>query len=636
MYNYDFALATIPVQIILLVFYLSRRNLPIRATRSFLFLMATNLCMTITDVIACEIDERFAEYPLPVLFLSNIIYFIFFVARSWALFDFTAETTHAYTQVGGRVRLYAAIPVIAVIAVICISPWKQVIFGCSTEIGYYKGSGYWLILFISLLYIFMSIACALIRRRHMERYFMISIFACNILLLMGLPLKEVFGDILITSYISLLAILIIYLTVQNPDLYRDRKTHLFNWNAMERITKEYIFRDIPFHCVTCNVQKFESSKALYGNRQIRRSMRLIGEWMLEQFPDYYIFYFGNGEFMMLKEGTFEDKRAEIIERLYSRFEDSWKGEGTEVTVDMSVLIIPYHVLSADSRKIGDIITYSYHNAYVMNKRGVVVFDKSMIDDMSRFESVEVAVRKAVQDNRVEIYLQPIYSVQESKVIGAEALARINDPVLGFIPPGEFIRVAEHTGDIMELGRQIFEKVCIFISDTRIREIGLNCINVNLSPVQCMNAQMAGELMAIADDHNVPLNLIDFEITETFIEDRRIMQNQMTSLHKFGAEFSLDDFGTGTSNITRLMKLPIHIVKLDMEVVRSYFSGESTLLPDLVRMFQNAHMKIIAEGIETAEMKDALAEMGCDYQQGYYFSKPVPPVEFVEYVKRQSI
>ena len=129
-----------------------------------------------------------------------------------------------------------------------------------------------------------------------------------------------------------------------------------------------------------------------------------------------------------------------------------------------------------------------------------------------------------------------------------------------------------------------------------------------------------------------MSLIDFEITETSIEDHLLIQKQMLRLQEKGATFSLDDFGTDTSNLIRLLNLPIHIVKLDRYIVNSFFKGEAKILPDLVRMFHNANVKVVAEGVETKEMKETLAQMGCDYEQGYYYSRPVPPEDFMVYLK----
>ena len=221
----------------------------------------------------------------------------------------------------------------------------------------------------------------------------------------------------------------------------------------------------------------------------------------------------------------------------------------------------------------------------------------------------------------------IFSTAENRVVGAEALARLIDPEIGNIPPDEFIHVAERSGEIMELGRQIFEHVCSFIQSASLRERGIEFINVNLSPAQCMNAQLTAEFSAIAQRYQVPMDMIDFEITESTADDAHELQTQLIHLQKSGAELSIDDFGTGTSNLTRLTKLPIHVVKLDMSIAWAHFSGETTILPDLVRMFKNAGLKVVVEGVETAEMKESLTEMGCDYLQGYYFSAPIPAEDF---------
>ena len=122
---------------------------------------------------------------------------------------------------------------------------------------------------------------------------------------------------------------------------------------------------------------------------------------------------------------------------------------------------------------------------------------------------------------------------------------------------------------------------------------------------------------------------DFEITESSAGDSQMVRKQMIRLQQSGAVLSIDDFGNGTSNLSRLMKLPIHIVKLDMSIVRAYFAGETHILPELVRMFQSAGLEIVVEGVETREMAESLASMGCEYLQGFFFSRPVPPEVFLQ-------
>jgi len=130
-------------------------------------------------------------------------------------------------------------------------------------------------------------------------------------------------------------------------------------------------------------------------------------------------------------------------------------------------------------------------------------------------------------------------------------------------------------------------------------------------------------------------MIDFEITETAASDFLSIQKQIYLLQKEGAELSLDDFGTGTSNLSRMMNLPIHVVKIDMDVAQAYFNNEAPFLPDLIRMFQNANMKIVVEGVESKQMKDMLLQMKCDFLQGYYFSKALPEDEFISFMEENK-
>lgn len=634
-FNYAYAIASIPIQIILMVFYCVRRNLPIRASKSFLIVMISNLIMTISDILACELDELWATLPVWVLYLVNIIYFLSFVLRDWALFDYCAEVSHVYRKTGRPGQILSAIPAIVVALIVLSSPWSQAIFGIDpAQGGYFNGILYSAIYICAYFYIGLSIFVILLCWNLTSMRIKIGLFSYNAILLIGIIVRRMFYHTLVTSYFSILAVLVIYLTSQNPDLYRDRQTHLFNKDAFDVIGSEYLHKNIPFHCVIISAHNYETAKIIYGYGQLRRSLLLIGRWMISHFEGYYVFYYGNGNYILLRRGTFQETRDRTIAIINERFEHSWTDVDTEVNLQMSVMVLPYEVMPKNIHRIDDLIRYTFRMSYAENNLGHVIIEKDMVRSLLRQEEVELALGKALEEHRVQAWFQPIYSTKENRIVGAEALARLHDPELGNIPPSEFIEIAEQTGDIMDLGRQVFERVCTFAENEPLNDLGIKFINVNLSPAQCLNENLANELSEIAQSHHVPLSMLDFEITETSITDYAMIKKQMVRLQENGAELSLDDFGSGMSNLHSLMQLPIHIVKIDMDVVWSYFRGEMPVLPDLVRLFQNADMQIVVEGVETEEMKNALAEMGCDYQQGYYFSKPLPPEEFLAFMQGQ--
>lgn len=634
-YNYDYALASIPIQLILLLFYCSRRNLPVRSSASFLLVMIANLVMTAFDLISCEMNEIWKEYPLWLMYMVNQAYFLGFIGRGWALYDYTAEECRGYSALGRTVSRLANVPAVVATLLILSTPWTATIFHFSPEKGYYNCYIYPIIYFCTYFYIFMSLLCVFLRWKQTDVRLKASMVGYNLVLIAGIVLRKQFIDTFVTSYFSILAILFIYLSAQNPDLYRDKETRLLNRSAFEKIGSEFLAKQIPFRYILFKIENYSSAKALYGYQQLGRTADLIGQWLRDSFPDDYSFYHRNGEFLILQKGVFEDSGEPVVQRLKTVFQSPWRWENSEVSLSISAMVIPYQIMPKDIKRIEDLVTYAYYKMYEENRRGNLFFSGDIVTELDRQGKVEIALSRALANRTLEAYLQPIYCVKEKRIVGAEALARLRDPEMGFIPPDEFVRAAEHNGDIAELGRQIFERVCRFIADYRPERFGLRTINVNLSPAQCRSDQLASELIGIAEEQRVPLSFIEFEITETSAEDHHLLLKQMTRLEDNGAQFALDDFGTGTSNLLRLLKLPIKVVKLDKFLVDSYFNGENPVLLDLVNMFHDAGKLVVAEGVETEAMKEELIRLGCDYEQGYYFSKPVPPEEFVAYMEKAN-
>ena len=228
-----------------------------------------------------------------------------------------------------------------------------------------------------------------------------------------------------------------------------------------------------------------------------------------------------------------------------------------------------------------------------------------------------------------MFLQPLMDTKDYTLTGAEALARIRDDEGNLIPPVKFIPIAEKNGRINALGEQMFEKACKFIQEHDIKKMGLKWINVNLSPIQFLRPDLNQRFSEILEKYNVPAELIHLEITEESMIDYVLLQKQIKTMQKAGFKFVLDDYGSGYSNVSRLKKCPFINIKLDMELVREYFKDRDMLLPAVVQALKQMNFTITAEGVETLEMSDTMKEIGCDYLQGYYFSKPLSAAEFAE-------
>ncbi len=633
-FNYDFAIAAIPIQIILLVFYGFRRNLPIRQSSCFWLVMAANLVMTSADIISCEMNEIWTEFPLWVMYAINHAYFMAFIIRGWSLFAYTAESTHAYKSSNILFRVITDLPAVTALVLIVSTPWTSAIYTIAED-GYHNCSMYPIIYFSTYFYIIVSILMVILNWHKLRIRMQAGLLSFNLLLLFGIIIRKQFYHMLVTSYFSILSIIIIFLTSENPDLYRDGRTRLLNRDALDMIGRDYWEKKIPFNLLILRIENYESSKSIYGIPQVNKNLKSIACWLRKNYPQYFAFYVRNGCFLLLIRGHSIHNTDKFMEKWKNRYDDLQKKDMGIVPIKASVMLLPESVIKANFNLASSLARYALNHAYSENHKGNFIFSDEMVEGMKKQKSIETAVKNGLKEHRFEVYFQPIFSNRDNKVVGAEALARLNDPELGFIPPPDFIQAAEKNGDIMEIGRQIFENICVFLKNIDTKKLGIQFININLSPAQCFNNNLASEFTEIAEKHGIPMNTFDFEVTESMIEDYDMIKKQISGLQETGARLALDDFGTGASNISSLMHLSIHAVKIDMTFVHSYFDGKADFLPDLIRLFKNSDLRIVAEGIETKEMKEKIAEMGCEYEQGYYFARPLPPEEFVKFMTEKN-
>ena len=321
-----------------------------------------------------------------------------------------------------------------------------------------------------------------------------------------------------------------------------------------------------------------------------------------------------------------DKIAAALEK---RFSEPWKTEAGELLLTISVLRADteLHGVSADSLINTVLISLDEagQNTQEAGKRSL----SDSMQAISEKLDVRRCLEKALERNTLEVFLQPIVDSATGRRITAEALVRLRDDQGKTIRPDLFINLAEQEGYIIRLGEQVLAKVCEFIRNHDIDAMGIRWINVNLSPNQFVSRDIPKRFRMILAEYGVPIDRIHLELTEQSMIDFSLMQDQIHELHDSGFEFALDDYGSGYSNLTRVRQYPFSNIKIDMEVVRNYYRDKDPILPALLQAFKKMSFSITAEGIETEEMAEALREIGCDYFQGYYFSRPLPMEEFLQ-------
>jgi EAL domain-containing protein (putative c-di-GMP-specific phosphodiesterase class I) len=259
-----------------------------------------------------------------------------------------------------------------------------------------------------------------------------------------------------------------------------------------------------------------------------------------------------------------------------------------------------------------------------------VFRPELADKSSDFLRYETELKDALKANRLELYFQPKVSLEYDRVVGAEALLRLHTEDGRLLFPNDFIPVAEATGLINELGRWVLEDAARQHLALRKRGVHVE-LSVNVSPKQFLDPNFVPLLRSFLSMPDFEPEQFELEITEAVLlaDDNRLklILNEVTDM---GYRLSIDDFGTAYANMASLQRYPIHCIKID----RSLFLNENheILALSVINIAKALKVKVVAEGVETTQVRDWLYENGCDEYQGYLFSEPVPYDAFVKRVE----
>jgi len=261
-----------------------------------------------------------------------------------------------------------------------------------------------------------------------------------------------------------------------------------------------------------------------------------------------------------------------------------------------------------------------------------VFHKDMSIQVHRQLDLEHKLRRAYNNAEFILYFQPKNEASTGMLHGAEVLLRWNDPANGIMAPGYFLDILESSGLIMDVGTWVLEEslkqLAIWIREGLWKQ--QHRLSINISNRQFQDENFVKSVVNLIDKINVPAHCIDIEITEySLINDVKKSVSKMEELIKEGVSFSLDDFGTGYSSLSYLKNLPVATVKIDRSFIQDITQDKSdeALVTSIITISKNLGLSVIAEGVETKEQLQILQKYQCEYVQGYYFSKPVPAMEF---------
>ncbi|KOY80825.1 EAL domain-containing protein [Lysinibacillus macroides] len=349
--------------------------------------------------------------------------------------------------------------------------------------------------------------------------------------------------------------------------------------------------------------------------------------------------YGGDEFVLTLTNVKNVKEAaKFAEQIIHTIEQPIKVNDQEIFISTSVGISIY---PTDGKKTEELInradkamSYSKNNGV----NGYSFYFDELHTDAQRVLLLDTELRKAIESREFELYFQPKVTMEDEQIQGLEALVRWRNDKLGFVSPGEFIPYAEETGLIIPLSEAIIEKACEAV--IQMQQSGWKIpVAINISSIHFKQQNFLESVQAILERYNMPASNFEIEVTErTVMNSANETVSKLVRLKQLGFKISIDDFGTGYSSLSYLVRFPLDCLKIDRSFIQHICSlaEKQAVVDAIIQMAHRLKMKVVAEGVEQAQQVDILRKMKCDIIQGYYYSKPLPLNELMEFMEYWEI
>ena len=485
-------------------------------------------------------------------------------------------------------------------------------YGPSTSVAY----------ILSAIYILSTILTTFFYRKQMPGRRFVAMLLWQGIWLLAAAVQFIEPQLLLVGFASAFGMVILYIQLENPSEFVDGPTGLFNTNALSayaqdryKFGKSFSLFTAKIHYLTNYVDYNMEQAAVM--RTARALVSLGPEPAFRIDDDTFCVVYDNRERMRENAANIKKQKDGV----------------TDLPAKGTYLLIPDSMIMSGPDEF-----FRVMHTYLESEEEITVADEKLVRKLRDQNSIKELIDEAIRADRVEVFYQPFYNVRESCFDAAEALVRIRTEDGAIVPPGEFIPIAEETGQIIPLGMRVFEKVCGFLASGEAVSLGLKQVEVNVSAAQFDYDNPTKFVLQLIEQYGIAPGLINLEITETAAaQNREIMLKNMNTLIAEGISFSLDDFGTGRSNIDYFINMPVKNIKFDYTFTQGFFENDKTnyVLSGMVDILHKLNMNVVAEGIETEEQMRVMKDMKVEYIQGFYYSRPIPETEFIEFLKKNQ-
>ncbi len=634
-YNYDFEIASLLIMCIIGLHFVCIRQFPMDKTRLFGQFLIACIGECAANILSCV---GLANAALVPQWVNEALAFAFFVLEglsSYLLFRYFMEVCELRGRRAKQVWCLGGIPFLLFLAFALLTPFIGFFYYFIDNV-YYQGFGADLGYAYIIYFFVLNILIIAKRRRVVSLRTKLIIALYTVVAVSMVWAQFHVRGVLLTSVGNATVLLMLYLAMQNPSEMLDPVTQIGNEQAFFLQLRNMQNHKAKKVIITVHLCKFRHIQMMLGLGNSNEILGEIGSFLYRLCGKFHVFRTYGDTFTVLVDS--EERAEEIEQRILERFGQDWTLRENHVALETNLIEQRYPKDFQTSGEFAGMRQFLLESAEEAGSSAVLRVDDDTAAQYLRRSKVEMAVARAIKEQSFEVYYQPIYLVREKRIASLEALVRLRDEELGFIPPDEFIPLAERDGNIIHIGAQVLEECCSFLERHVLSNasMGIETIHVNISMAQCLRQNLPEMIRSVLEEHHIPPSMITLEITErTAISTPEQMRKHMKQLGELGVSFAMDDYGSGNSNCSYLIKFPFEEVKVDKDIVWASFEKDAAriILENEVRTMQEIGVPIIVEGIETKEQAKRMEELGVDFIQGYYYGRPMPEGEVLRYIRQ---
>jgi PAS domain S-box-containing protein/diguanylate cyclase (GGDEF)-like protein len=423
--------------------------------------------------------------------------------------------------------------------------------------------------------------------------------------------------------------------------YYDETTGALNRYSFERDLKNHFDKSLmlnqKFSAFLINIDKFSQINMIYGESIGDDVLRTLATKLMNDLDSSIEVYRNNADtfYILVTSNDVSEFSREFQERLATEILKALNQPMylVDEIINVHVSIGILHVKPEDIHYIDikPLLELAVGNAKKQGGNCFVFAVSDEVDILKRHSELSQGMKGDQFTHELALVLQPQYST-DGVMVGSEALVRWKSEMLGYVAPKEFIPLAEKTGAIIALGDWVIDKTCLLISKRRVFSTVSSPVSINISIKHIVQPLFCSKLLAKLDQYKIPYSEITLELTESaLIADFNLVISKMKYLQLKGVHFSIDDFGTGYSSLSYIHHLPISELKIDKFFVDDIKNtvDEVPIINSIIQLAHSLDLKVVAEGVEYKEQLDYLKEHKCNVIQGYYFSKPLNPEQWLD-------